>query len=156
MDKLENFFKAINDHSRQMRANRFSNSNQLSLGELIEKLDATIDEKEDKCVSFDFGTAVPTTLDSWRGSYDELALGYKLTGYDNNEDHFGSITNKALIEELKSAIGKEFTGWKGREFVMDESTPVWVDNAGNSSNTAIVGVLDDGWRVVLITSFTEY
>lgn len=32
---------------------------------------------------------------------------------------------------------KEFTGWKGGEFTMDESTPVWVANAGNSGNTGL-------------------
>lgn len=51
---------------------------------------------------------------------------------------------------------KEFTGWKGGEFTMDESTPVWVANAGNSGNTGIIDVVDDGWRIILMTAYCEF
>lgn len=133
---------------------------QLNLGELIQKLEKCEltwrEEKEPKNVCFDFGTAIPTTLDSWRGSYDELALGYKLSGYDNNDEHFSKTTAEALLNELKSAIGKEFTGWKGGEFHMNKSTRVWVANPGNAGNTGIVEVVDDGCRIILLTSYCEY
>jgi hypothetical protein len=145
------------------RENKFLKSNQLSLGKFIEELEGcglkwmSGDEEKDKGVCFDFGSAIPTTLHSWRGSYSELALGYEFSGYDrNSEDHFVEKTVNALLKELKEAIGKSFYGWKGGEFVMDENTPVWVSNSGNSSNTGVIGVLDDGFRSIIITQYMEY
>jgi hypothetical protein len=144
---------------RQQRDKSFANSPQFSLGEFmneIENCGTTKDNGEEKDVCFDFGSAVPTSLDSWRGSYNELALGYKLSGYDNNAEHFSTITAKGLLAELKSAIGKTYTGWKGGEFTMNERTPVWVSHPGNASNTAIVGVLNEGWRLVILTAYCEF
>ena len=149
----------IQDLMKKQREESFSNSNQFSLGKLISEIEKCGLEKNDgeiKDVYFDFGTAIPTDLDSWRGSYSELALGYRLSGYDNSNEHFADCKADKLLEHLKSAIGKEYTGWKGGEFTMNENTPIWVANSGNSGNTSIIGVLDDGWRLVLITSYCEY
>lgn len=132
---------------------------QLSLGELIERIEkaGTTNEKgEPKTVYFDFGSAVPTIMQSWRGSYYELALGYTLTGYDAPHDHFKQRLATELLQELKETIGKEFTGWKGGEFTMSKDTPIWVNNPGNSGNTAIVAVKDGGYCLYLITAFCEF
>lgn len=143
----------------EQRNRTFASSAQLTLGQIIEKLEKCGlthgDKNEPKQVDYDFGTAVPTSLDSWRGIYSELALGYRLSGYDNDDDHFAHATAENLLSELKSAIGKEFEGWKGGEFTMDENTPVWVANAGNSGNTGIVDVIDCGWRIILMTAYCE-
>ena len=151
---------AIQAFLREQRNRTFASSAQLTLGQIIEKLEKCGlthgDKNEPKQVDYDFGTAVPTSLDSWRGNYSELALGYKLSGYDNNDEHFTQTTAETLLSELKSAIGKEFTGWKGGEFVMNEDTPVWVANSGNSGNTGIIDVVDDGWRIILMTAYCEY
>lgn len=147
-------------NSKNMGYLNISDCKQLTLGELIQKLEKCElthgEENEPKNVCFDFGSAVPTGLDSWRGSYDELALGYKLSGHDNNDEHFAKTTAEELLNELKSAIGKKFTGWKGGEFHMNENTRVWVANPGNAGNTGIVEVVDDGWRIILLTSYCEY
>lgn len=129
----------------------------LTLGEIIKKME-NCELKlrdEDKCVQFDFGTAIPTSLDSWRGIYSELALGYKLTGYDNSDAHWGDKKAKSLIFDLKEAIGKTFMGWKGGHFTMNESTTVWVANPGNSGNTGIVDVFDNEYSIFLITAYCE-
>lgn len=153
MDAIEVFLK-------EQRNRTFASSAQLTLGQIIEKLEKCGltygKDNKPKQVDYDFGTAIPTTLDSWRGSYSELALGYKLSGYDNNDEHFTQTTAETLLSELKSAIGKEFTGWKGGEFTMDEDTPVWVANSGNSGNTGIIDVVDDGWRIILMTAYCDY
>lgn len=153
MDMIQQYLKRQRDKS-------FATSAQLTLGQIIEKLENcgfTYGQKnEPKEVCYDFGTAIPTTLNSWRGSYSELALGYKLSGYDNKEEHFAQTTAEELLTELKSAIGKEFTGWKGGEFIMDEDTPVWVANGGDSGNTGIIDVVDDGWRIIIMTAYCEY
>ncbi|HYD92347.1 MAG TPA: hypothetical protein VEA37_12770 [Flavobacterium sp.] len=148
---------AIFEHAKQMRQNSFSNSPQLSLGVLIDeikKAGLTKDNGEPKAIEYDFGTAFPTTLDSWRGSYSELALGYSLSGYDKHDAK--KPTAEQILKELESAIGKTFEGWKGGDFTMSKDTPVWVANPGNSGDTAIIGVLNDGWRLILLTCYCEF
>lgn len=148
--------------SKQMRDKSFAESPQLTLGEIIEKLerihlnkDAMIEKYDHEArVEYDFGTAFPTTLDSWRGAYRELALGYELSEYDGEQFAHKTLTD--LLEELKGAIGKTYTGWKGGDFVMDDSTPVWVANSGNAGNTAIVDIVDNEYSVILMTSYCEY
>ena len=144
---------------QQARDKSFANSPQLSLGELIaeiEKCGTQKDNGEDKEICYDFGTAIPTDLDSYRGSYNELALGYKLTGYDNDAKHLTELKAKDLLQHLKDGIGKKYTGWKGGEYTMSEDTPVWVANSGNAGSTAIVGILNDGWRLIILTAYVKF
>jgi hypothetical protein len=144
---------------QQARNKRFADSPQLSLGELINEIEKCGIQKNDggdKEVCYDFGTAIPTDLDSYRGSYNELALGYKLTGYDNDAEHLKDVKAKDLLQHLKEAIGKEYTGWKGGEYTMSKDTPLWVANSGNAGSTAILGVLDDGWRLILLTAYVQF
>lgn len=137
----------------------FLNSTGLCLGEIIseiEKAGLISENGDDKKIYFDFGSAIPTKLDSYRGFYEQLALGYTLTGYDSQENHLKNITAKELLAELKSAIGKEPTGWKGGEFIMNEKTPVWVSNSGNCSNTIILGILNRNYQLIILTGYCEY
>lgn len=157
----EQEIEKLHEFLHQKRQEQLEDMPILRLGQLIsliEKAGLTQDDGEFKLVSFDFGSAEPTTLDSWRGVYSELALGYRLTGYDapdQEKNHFSTCRADKLLEELKSAIGKEFTGWKGGEFTMNEDTPVWVSNPGNGSRTGVVGVLDETWQIVILTSYFE-
>lgn len=137
----------------------FLNPTGLCLGEIIseiEKAGLVSENGDDKQIFFDFGSAIPTKLDSYRGFYEQLALGYTLTGYDSQDNHFKNITAKELLAELKSAIGKEFTGWKGGEFIMNEKTPVWVSNSGNCSNTIVLGILNKNYQLIILTGYYEY
>ncbi|MEK9207716.1 MAG: hypothetical protein AAB922_04490 [Patescibacteria group bacterium] len=144
---------------QEQRKKEFEDSEQLSLGELIEKLKTIPDPKGDKTVEFDFAGTFPTTLESYRGSYCELALGWDVSGYKAWTVKKGEEKNiptiKQLIKELESAIGKIYQGWKGGDFQMDVDTPIWVDNSGNCNQTAIVDVKDAGWGVFLITKCME-
>jgi len=157
MNTQEHFDAVI----KQARNKTFSESPQITLGEIIEQLEGCElknSKDEFKSVEFDFVGAVPTNLDSWRGSYDELALGFKLSGYDNNDEHFANTDVDSLLKELKSAFegDKTYCGWKGGDYIMTEKTPVWVANSGNAGNTAIIGVVDDGWRILLMTAYCEF
>jgi len=149
----------IQEYLKEQRNRSFANSAQLTLGQIIDKLEKCGlkhgGDDEPKQVYYDFSSAIPTNLDSWRGSYSELALGFKLSGYDNDDEHFAETNAETLLLELKNAVSKEYTGWKGGEFTMNEDTPVWVSNAGNSGNTGIVDVIDDGWRIILMTAYCE-
>lgn len=73
----------------------------------------------------------PTTFDSYRGYYDELALGYSI------EEPEKLMTVEDLINEAISCIGKEFIGYKGGHFTMDTNTPLWISNYGKCSDTKI-------------------
>ena len=133
---------------------------QLTIGQVIdalEEMDLMYDKKEQKEVDFDFGSAIPTTIDSWRGVYYMAALGYELSGYDNNENHFNKTGAKDLLAELKGSIesGRTYQGWKGGEYSYDRDTELWVANSGNSGNTGIIEVMDDGYRIVLKTGYFE-
>lgn len=134
------------------RQNTLSKSDQLTLGELILKLEPIVEkqkEREDEAeVKYDFEYLYPTRIDSWRGSYDELALNFESGG------NYMKVTD--FLKMLKEALGKEFTGYKGGEFYMNKNTPVWVANYGNSGNTAVIDVVDDGYQIILITGYREF
>jgi hypothetical protein len=83
---------------------------------------------------------------SWRGIYAELAIGFSSEGNIKVIDFYNM---------LKEAIGKEFTGYKGGEFIMGKATPVWVANYGNSGNTALLDVVDDDYQIILITGYRQ-
>lgn len=133
------------------RNKEFANSPQISLGELIKQIEQIGIERsngDDRHVYYDFCSAIPTTLNSFRGYYEELALGYV---------HQGQMTAKDLLSKLKTAIGKSFTGWKGGNFIMTESTPIWVANSGHVDFTGIVGVKQSKYGSIIIeTTYLNY
>ena len=134
------------------RSAHFKASPQLSLGELIDKLKECVAEQKDgyqQHVVFDFGSEVPTDVSSWRGIYAELAIEYASASRKAE----GNL--KEFINILERAVGATFEGYKGGEFVMSRNTPVWVDNYGESNNTAVVGVLNKGYYAVILTQYCE-
>jgi hypothetical protein len=105
---------------------------QLSLGEVISLLEAW-PKKDDSC-RFDFGDMAPDCApDSYRGYYDHLAMGFK------EGDTYPNPTVQEVLDSFKSAVGKEFMGYKGGKYLMTERTPVWVANYGRTGSTVIVG-----------------
>lgn len=141
------------------RSNRMKTSVQLTLGELILKLE--IVKNKNLPVIYDVKKYFPTDIDSWRGSYCELALDYT----DNEET--AMLLVKDLIRKLKKTVGKTFTGYKGGDFIMGRQTPVWVANYSTSNGfrrskksgndtTAIVDVLEKKDKVVIKTKQIDY
>lgn len=102
-------------------------------------------DKEDVPVCFDFEYARPTNYMSWRGVYAELAVGFAFDGLRTTLDEF--------IVRTEQCVGETFDGYKGGDFTMTAKTPVWVANYGNVGSTAITGVYDEGWQVVLMTGY---
>lgn len=124
----------------------------LTLSQLIRALETANDSGKELYVCFDFGSAIPTDLDSSRGDYSHLALGYELTGYDSRNGRTDNAMAKELINYLKNSIRSTFEGWKGGFYTATKDTPVWVDNPGNWSNTAITGVVNYGYYIVIETN----
>lgn len=131
---------------QEARNQRVQETGQLTLGQLIRKLRTAGDNKE---VVFDFGGFYPVGFISWRGIYRELALTY--ADHNNN----GPMRIGDFLSLCEETVGQEFYGYKGGEFVMDHNTPIWVDNYGESNQTALVDVIDNDYQVVLITRYCE-
>lgn len=130
----------------------------ITLGEFIHELEK---RPQDQSIVFDFGGLLPKYVDSWRGVYAHLALGwenyYERRKRIKDEKTEGPTVGEVLAN-LKSAVGQTFQGYKGGEFVMDVRTPVWCDNCGTSTSTGIVGVhpLSGEWQTIIHTKYEEY
>lgn len=71
--------------------------------------------------------------ESWRGSYNLPAIDYV-------EDNSYEITIEKAIENLNTLEGKEVEGWKGGEYILSLSVPIFIANGGDSNYcTAVVG-----------------
>ena len=141
----------IQNAVKASRANTLANSDQLTLGELILKLEPIVKNQKDgeeATVRYDFEYLFPTSINSWRGSYDELALNFETQG--------GEMKVSEFLNMLKECIGKTFTGYKGGDFTMHKGTPIWVANYSHSGNTAVIDVVDNGYVVLLITGYREF
>ena len=143
----------LDDKVQKLRKQMHANSDQLTLGSLIEKV-SKIKQRGYKCydgsepnVYYDFGYLFPNSIDSWRGIYKELALNYKTDG--------SPLPLSKFLSLLESSVGKTFYGYKGGEYTMDEDTPVWVANYGEAGNTAVLDVIDNDYQVIVVTGFRE-
>jgi len=152
------------------RAESLKNSPQLLLGELILKLEAV--KNKNLPLFIDMTDERPMGIDSWRGSYDELAiqtasLGSYSTDVIEKEFSWGTIykskgigkknpTVAEWIEVLKEAQGKTFTGYKGGDFLMTKNTPVWLSEHGVADNIYFVDVREIEDKVYLVTAEGEY
>lgn len=153
----------VNNHMAAARAEQMKTSRQFTLGELILKLEAVSPtftdhkgEEKDKRVVFNFEYLHPTGLLSWRGLYRELAISFEPQrhgGDDTWSDEAPSV--REFIAALKRAIGRTYEGYKGGDFVMGKTTPVWVANYGNAGNTGVVDITDSTYEVRLETAYCE-
>lgn len=117
----------------------------ITVGEFIDFLEKVDPEHS---VKYDFGYMVPTTIDSWRGIYAELALGY---AHSKTVDDIPKVAQ--LLTSLKECIGKVYQGYKGGHFQMGRTTPLWVDNWGEYSQTVISKVVQEYSTVVIRTKY---
>ena len=112
----------------------------MTLGELTKARERVPGETP---VYFDLLQLVPTRFDSYRGFYDQLALGYA-------DD--GRKTAEALLEQCRKANGQIFEGWKGGQYTMRDNTDLWISNRGHASGHRIVGLrFDHEWCATIET-----
>lgn len=136
---------------------RLRDTSQLTLGELTAQVEAAVDGRGLPTI-FDSGAHYPAGLGSWRGSYSELAIRW-------TTDPEEGLTGAALLDVLQQADGGEFTGYKGGQFEMGPTTPVWVANRGTSDgfvdtelmeHQAVSGVSAGEGGIVIQTTAVEY
>ena len=144
-DNMAKFFERMTELRRQV--------GQITLGELVALLKARPQDQE---VRYDFAWMVPTKAASWRGSYDQLALGYANLSDRHNSEQVKEPTVAELVAHLESCVGKEFQGWKGGDYLMAADTVLWVANPGESCNTAITGVSGCDYMTIITTIYLEY
>jgi hypothetical protein len=121
------------------------------LGAVIAALERADPEAD---VHFDFAYLRPTKVQSYRGFYDHLALGWSHASIHDDDGKFLRHWPRAadLLTELKSAVGQTFEGYKGGRYCMDAEMPLWVDRWGEASSTAIKAASIDDGTVVLVTA----
>lgn len=106
------------------------NFNGFNVGQFMDKL-ARMDPDEQ--VKYDFVHFRPTTLQSYRGFYEDAALGY-------SDDGDYPIV-KDLLAHFEHTLGKVFEGWKGGNGrPITRETSLWVANPGETGDTIIVDV----------------
>jgi len=129
----------------------------ITLGKLLELLK---EKKKQgmKSVRLDHPELVPREIASYRGYYNQAALGFDC-GYSAINDGKKNSIN-SLIKEVNDAIGKTFTGWKGGEYVFTKDTPLWISNEGCAGSYQIVEVrrhnLMDEVAVLMTERTVEY
>ena len=141
---------------RRMREEKLRTSPQLTLGKLIDLLSKLA---ADKRVRFDFrigrNSAVPGEVMSWRGAYAELASSFS---YEERE----MPTVAQVLADLQFAIGKTFEGYKGGQYMMGETTPVWVASYGDSgvggyksqTSVGVIGVKRETYKAATGETYT--
>lgn len=140
-----NMEEQINNHMKGAYA-RFARKGQITLGALITLLK---NEPADHQVVYDFAGLQPTSLGSYRGYYEHLALGHTC------EMSFGDMSVAQLLAELEAAVDKVYEGYKGGDYRMGTDTPLWVANYGSASGAAVVGVRHYGHVTVITTAYVE-
>ena len=117
----------------------------ITLGRLIKLLEL---EPQENDVRYDFARFTTNGVNSYRGYYDQLAIGF-------TDDADRPVKVSELLKELESAVGGTFAGYKGGEYKMDKNTPVWCANYGDCHDTAITGIANCSWATVINTEFYD-
>jgi hypothetical protein len=93
---------------------------------------------------------IPTRLVSWRGSYDELSLDWDM-------EPRTPPTVEELLADARNALEKTFTGYKGGQYRMHETTPIWADPWGECLYNAITGFsVVEGNIHIAVNNIQEY
>lgn len=153
-------FQKIVDTMNENNAKERGNYH-LTYGQLIEALlNAPKDARLDKQVK---------GIGSWRGSYTEIALytkdsGYYVTDkafdYYSDDDYEEWAKNHAfsvdklptnankLGELLKSLIGKNFVGYKGGDFEIAEWKPLWLEEDDSTYTSMAITGIDENLKLI--------
>lgn len=106
---------------------------QMTLGQLIEVLS----EFDPNRLVIGFGR-----VRSYRGYYSDLA-------FEPVESH-GTVAS--LLHMARECLGRTFQGYKGGDYVMGESTPLWFSEWGEASGLRLMGLQSGGELIAPLLS----
>lgn len=130
--------QALVDHMNEVTSRERGNYH-LTLGGLVKFLE---NADPDMPVIYDMMEGFsPSSPLSYRGYYSDLSF----------PPSKNPITVKELLVEARDAVGSTFDGYKGGDFTMSSSTPLWASPYGVANGVAIMDAKVIGDRVVLIT-----
>ena len=112
---------------------------QLTLGQFIEQLERATQSAQ---IVIDTYLCDPTTFNSYRGYYDEVALGFVQDGE--------RVTVAHLLARAKEALDSTFEGYKGGEYTAFPWRKMWIANYSHLGRR-IVGIENDDILVVIKT-----
>ena len=113
--------------------------NQLTIGELIHKLEHLFDQSQP--LAFCRGL-YPADFCSYRGYYEDIAIG--VTTYP--------VTVGEWLAKLKAQIGEVHQGWKGGDYTAAAETALWVAAKQRDTGPAITDVVREaGWVKLCMT-----
>jgi hypothetical protein len=149
---LQNLVNVMNEQSAREKSNYH-----LTYGDLIKALkQAPSDTIFDKRIK---------GIGSWRGSYIEIALYTKSSGFTAEKEEFNDYSSDNFNEKyeawkkenvisgelpknanelgkvLESLLGLQFVGYKGGNFTIEEWKPLWLEEDGSTyTSRAIIGI----------------
>ena len=118
---------------------------QITLGQLIDALDKVPPSTR---VYYDWCRVAPASLNSYRGYYEDLALGYDCR-------RGAACEAGELLKECRGVVNSYLEGYKGGNFRMTRKTPVWCANYGSATGWGVVGIVVDEYSVTLKTALID-
>jgi len=138
MVDIQRLIQIINDTGARERSKY-----QGTIGALIKDLEAVTDKSLP--VKSDMGWVPSASVLSYRGYYSDLAI-----------DRGGpECTAAELLGVLRFALGNTYEGYKGGDYKMTDTTPVWLSSYGECSAIAIMSARQDEGQVTLVTKLIE-
>jgi len=101
----------------------------ITLGTLVAELEKA---HPAALVMYDRWGLIPGELRSYRGYYEDLALGVRQTHPE--------VTAGDLLAKCRAALASTIEGYKGGSYRVDAETGVWAAEWGQCSGVAITGV----------------
>lgn len=103
-------------------------------------------------VEFGFcGTYPINVVGSSRCYYNRAAIDWAVERRGGG-DAPPSLNINEFLAVIEKIPGMKLVGYKGGDYIASGSDPLHVDGYGECTSTVIEDVLDEGWRVVLVTA----
>lgn len=116
---LQAYFDGLSQQWQKERS-----ETQMTLGKMISRLKEMPKDMQIQSIS---------NPHSYRGYYSDLAF----------EPCSNTVTVEKLLSDCYSSMGQVFEGYKGGDYMMGSTTPVWISHYG-SCGSKIISILDDG------------